>query len=283
MWVIAGARVVPIKLDETDEYYTKLFYSINGVLIPGGAQYLNGTPYSETCRKIYNLAVEANDRGDYFPIWGTCLGFEMLQILMAKTPEILTNCSMEDVALPLQFTNKATDSRMFQTLTPELRKSMSTESAAVHYHQRCATYEFYVEKDLLKIMKPLNVNNDTSNVTFVSTFEAVRYPFYGTQWHPEKNTFIWLKRPGHENIPHFNNAISTSQFMANFFVNEARRNSHTFRTRTEETESLIYNYSPFYVGDKGISYEQVYIISNWPDVKEINRWNETAENWNRMF
>ena len=32
------------------------------------------------------------------------------------------------------------------------------------------------------------------SVAFVSTFEAKAYPFYGTQWHPEKNGFVSQKR-----------------------------------------------------------------------------------------
>ena len=32
-----GARVVPILIDQSDEYYQMIFDSINGMLIPGGA------------------------------------------------------------------------------------------------------------------------------------------------------------------------------------------------------------------------------------------------------
>jgi len=31
-----------------------------------------------------NLAIEANDKGDYFPVWGTCLGFELLLLASAN-------------------------------------------------------------------------------------------------------------------------------------------------------------------------------------------------------
>ena len=32
----AGARVVPIFINQTDEYYEMMFNSVNGLLIPGG-------------------------------------------------------------------------------------------------------------------------------------------------------------------------------------------------------------------------------------------------------
>lgn len=47
---------------------------------------------------------QANKRGDYFPVWGTCLGFELLTYLTSgKTVLSYTNTS--GVALPLTFTN----------------------------------------------------------------------------------------------------------------------------------------------------------------------------------
>ena len=33
----AGARAVPILINQTDEYYEMIFNSVNGLLIPGGA------------------------------------------------------------------------------------------------------------------------------------------------------------------------------------------------------------------------------------------------------
>ncbi len=46
---------------------------------------------------------------------------------------------------------------------------------------------------------------------------AYKYPFYGVQWHPEKNVFEWTT---HEDIPHSLPAVQAAQAMANFFVQE---------------------------------------------------------------
>ena len=48
-------------------------------------------------------------------------------------------------------------------------------------------------------------------------FSAFDYPFYGVQWHPEKNNFEWSLN---ENIPHSDHATVISQTAANFFVQE---------------------------------------------------------------
>ena len=54
---------------------------------------------------------------------------------------------------------------------------------------------------------------------FLNSFTAYKYPFYGTQWHPEKNIFIWA--PDH-NLNHSFGAVKIAQHFANFFVNEGR-------------------------------------------------------------
>ncbi len=46
---------------------------------------------------------------------------------------------------------------------------------------------------------------------------AKKYPFYGVQWHPEKNGFEWNRR---ESINHSWDAVMAMQKAANFFVNE---------------------------------------------------------------
>jgi gamma-glutamyl hydrolase len=47
--------------------------------------------------------------------------------------------------------------------------------------------------------------------------EGYKYPFYGSQWHPEKNVFEWSLA---ENLNHDAHAVSITQATADFFVNE---------------------------------------------------------------
>jgi glutamine amidotransferase PdxT len=65
-----------------------LFNGINGLLLPGGGVYSIGnssSPFLSAARFLYNLAMDANANGDYFPVWGTCMGFEMLVMLTANS------------------------------------------------------------------------------------------------------------------------------------------------------------------------------------------------------
>ena len=52
---------------------------------------------------LFNMAKDSHDKGDFFPIYGICLGYELLTVLVDGTRGILTNCSSDDVALKLNF------------------------------------------------------------------------------------------------------------------------------------------------------------------------------------
>ena len=52
-----------------------------------------------------------------------------------------------------------------------------------------------------------------------SPLVGTKYPFYGVQWHPEKNNFEWTTREG---INHSDHAVAVSQATGNFFVEEGQ-------------------------------------------------------------
>lgn len=74
------------------------------VLFPGGATWFNQSDgYADAGRYIYEIAADFNDKGSYFPIWGTCLGFELLTYISADGVEHRAHCSSDRQSLPLDF------------------------------------------------------------------------------------------------------------------------------------------------------------------------------------
>lgn len=62
-----------------------LFSSINGLVLPGGSGDLwYGHPFFDTAADLLRRARAANDAGGVFPVFGVCLGFETLHILLAN-------------------------------------------------------------------------------------------------------------------------------------------------------------------------------------------------------
>ncbi|XP_078136573.1 gamma-glutamyl hydrolase isoform X2 [Sander vitreus] len=250
----AGARVVPVMINQTLEEYKTLFNSINGILYPGGGVSIISSGYQRAAKIFYELAIEANKRGDYFPVWGTCLGFEQLAVLTSgKT--VLSSTNTSGVPLPLDFTNETKDSRMFKGFPAELMEDLANEPLTENSHKwSLAVLTLNTNEELKKFYKVLSTNTD-GKTEFVSTMEAYDYPIYGSQWHPEKNAFEW----GRPYIPHSPSAVKTTFYMAEFFVNEARRNFHRFESEDEESKALIYNYNPVYSGPRS-AFEQIYFF-----------------------
>lgn len=110
------------------------------ILLPGGATWFNQTNgYAEAGRKIYDIAKEMNERGDYFPLWGTCLGFELLTYLSASGNEHRAICSSSNQALPLIFKDDFLSSRMFKFAPKRIITILKEDPVTSNFHQYCVT------------------------------------------------------------------------------------------------------------------------------------------------
>ncbi|XP_015687349.1 gamma-glutamyl hydrolase [Protobothrops mucrosquamatus] len=250
----AGARVVPVRLNRSNEEYDEIFHSINGILFPGGGVSLKTSEFSRVAKIFYKKALEANDREDYFPIWGTCLGHQLLTYLTSGE-NLLIRTNTNGFTMSLNFTQASNHSRMFQDFPEEIYELLASEPVSSHFHSWSLSMQNYTKnKKLRNFYKILTTN--FHNVEFISTMEAYSYPIYGVQWHPEKNPFEWKNSTG---IPHSSASIKVTFFLADFFVNEARKSNHHFSSKKAETNALIYNFNPVFTGTFS-SFDQAYFF-----------------------
>ena len=54
--------------------------------------------------------------------------------------------------------------------------------------------------EMEKFWQVFSVNHDNEGTEFISAMEAKEFPFFATQFHPEKNSFEWAV--GYPAIPH---------------------------------------------------------------------------------
>ncbi|KAL9646878.1 hypothetical protein ABK040_013738 [Willaertia magna] len=261
----AGARVVPIEYDLPESELRKIFESVNGVLFPGGGTALteNGkfTKYLHSQSLFVQWSKEAFERNnDYFPIWGTCLGMESLSIVLANDPYLLSNFDSHNVSLPLNFTmptNKLPhESKIFNKCPENIINILANQAVTLNNH----FYGVEIPKWNQKLNGEctlLSTNKDKVGKEFISLYEHKRYPFYGSQFHPEKAAFEWFAI---ENINHSFDSVIANQYFGMFFVNECRKNFHRFKDAKEEERYLIYNYHPVFTGAEGNEFIQIYFF-----------------------
>ncbi|KAK7244137.1 hypothetical protein RIF29_38955 [Crotalaria pallida] len=252
----AGARVIPLIYNESPEKLQKKLSLVNGVLFTGG--WAKSGLYFETVEKIFKKVLERNDGGDYFPLYATCLGFELLTMIVSKDNNILEGFSASNQASSLQFKENANlEGTVFQRFPPDLLKKMSTECLVMQNHiYAISPGKFLDNEKLSSFFEILSTCKDENDKVYVSTVHSRNYPVTGFQWHPEKNTFEW----GVPGIPHTEDAIQITQLAANFLVSEARKSLN--RPDAQEVrDNLIYNYNPTYTGKDGRGFDEIYIFT----------------------
>ncbi|CAL0326500.1 unnamed protein product [Lupinus luteus] len=250
-----GATVIPLIYNEPTEKLLKKLDLVNGVIFVGG--WAKDGLYLETVERILKIAFQRNDVGDHFPIYGICLGFELITMIISEDNNILDKYNARNQASTLQFVENANiEGSMFQSFPPDLIKKLSTECIVMQNHRFGISPEkLQGNEKLSSFWEILTISTDENNQVYVSTVRSRKYPVTGFQWHPEKNAFEW----GSANIPHTENAIRVTQSAAGFLVSEARKSTN--RPNDQEVrDNLIYNFKPTYGGKAGKGYDEVYIF-----------------------
>lgn len=225
------------------------------------------------------LILSIDFTGDFFPIWGTCQGFQLLTLLAAHDPNVYLHNKFDsyNYSIPIVLTPEAHKSRLFAGLLPQTKETFITKNCTQNlHHDGILPHSYTTDPGLAKDVRLLSWNTDKVGTPFGSTLEYTNYPFYGTQWHPERNQFDWGVQEGKDGDPHLlwlripgldksPDAIRAMQDLSFFFVNEARKNFHAFPTPEQEEKNLIYNWNPIYTGDQGkFPSIETYIFPNEP-------------------
>jgi gamma-glutamyl hydrolase len=138
--------------------------------------------YSQTASFIFNSTIAANSKGVYFPLWGTCQGFQLLCILAAGTDVLEHNAfDSEDYSIPLNLTAEGLVSRLFGPMPLDVVQTLVKENVTTNLHHDGVTPDTFAAK-VSPLFTALSTNVDRTGKAFVSTMEAKRYPIWGTQW-----------------------------------------------------------------------------------------------------
>lgn len=191
-WVGLAATplIIPYDTDDLEPY----LQSVDGLVWVGGG-IENKVTHSDkqfevmlrTYERAYHHAVEENDAGRPFPIFGICLGFYLLALLGEEVRhDFFSKQRVQKVPKfspgTLQFVG---DSRLKRLFTPKELKTMAVTKVTNHIH----AYGFAADSPHTRGLRHLSVTSyerSDDGVRFVNMFEFKRYPFYGCQWHPDR-------------------------------------------------------------------------------------------------
>ena len=147
---------------------------------------------------------------------------ELLTYLSNEQHDPLTICNSTDKAEALILTENYPKSRWGLATPGEVDRILSEQNVTINLHQLCLTPENFTKLEPLKsFWDVLSTNYDDNGIEFISMFEAKHHPFWGVQYHPEKNAFEWTEK--YLNIPHTRDAVFATAFHAEFFVGVSRK------------------------------------------------------------
>ena len=258
----AGARIVPIQWDLSHSDLKYLFQRINGLIITGGAHTfsIHNLPFSfgVSAKYLVDLAIEANKNGDYFPVYGTCLGYQLLAAIMAKNWSMNVHVpNGNNIIKNVYLTEAGKHNKIYQNMPKYLIYQMEHNRISFFHHIHTPDPQAWVKNSNLRdTMQVLSWTPDNEGSGYAALVGGIDLPFWGSQFHPEKISFEWWEE---QYIPHQGIAILYQQYFASFFVNETKMSNHAFDSEKELQSFDLLKMNPIH--QEG-PFEQIYYFRN---------------------
>lgn len=189
----SGARVVPIIYNETTEAILDKVHKLDGVIFPGG----DGDNL-ELGKIVFDEIIRLNDAGHFYPAWGTCLGYEnMINYTASAGWDVLGHYPLDSASLALTFVKDPSQTTFYSLLG---RNAFEFE----HHNYTYNAHEWSLDPEKMESDAGLKdfwtltaishmPNNGSDPLPIVASIEAKNYPIFGTQYHPEKPSQLWVE------------------------------------------------------------------------------------------
>ena len=235
--------MVPIHHELPFAALKELHGSLNGVIFPGGN---SDATYHSAISLLLNLTLasysNADPSGNRCALLAICLGFEQMVQLSAANKSV-EHGGFDSLLYPhtLEVTAK---SRIFAGLPDDLRQLMASTNVSMHNHGGGVDPEsFLSDPQLAARFEVTSIALDRKKQRMANIIEGKSgMPIYGLIWHPEMPPFDDFS----DVIPHQQAAVKVSQWVADFFVEEARTQGYNRRFPSDKAEeqALIWHDAP---------------------------------------
>lgn len=143
---------------------------------------------------------------------------------------------MDSASLTMEFTSDPSSTKLYQWLGPE---AFLFEDHNVTYHSHHWSMDpekFNTDKGLASVFKLTAISYMPDGSPIVASIESEQYPFFGTQFHPEKPSRIFKEDQA---VNHSWVSVQLNSHFAQYFVYQARRNGNSYGTYSETQRDII--------------------------------------------
>ena len=142
----------------------------------------------------------------------------------------------------------AQQSKLLSGLSEEQYKAIQTELLVFNSHDNCVTVDSFSthlqeKSPMAGKFNLLAVNWDKKGHEYVALAEHVEFPYFVSQFHPEKIAFEWSPVL---DIPHSQNSVAFSQYLANGFISYVNANGNSFVNAEDFYKLNIENFDAVY-------------------------------------
>ena len=213
---MSGAQVVPIfSFTKNISYLENLLPKLNGVLFPGGGEAINiNNLWTKNADYIVKYAMNENKKGNVFPIWATCLGWELMAYLTSGYDSKVLSPVRGEQAVINRISIK-NPGYLFSDIPASIKNSLENGVGIVYFnHVYAVSTSYPTTNEVFRNFWNIAATTTSSyNEQFISAAEAKEYPFFGVQFHPEKNSYEWKV-----NADRSENGAQIVQIISNKFV-----------------------------------------------------------------
>ena len=170
---MSGAQVVPIFAYSNQSEIAALLPKLNGVLFPGGGvEFDINNRWTSNANYILQYAIQQNDKGNVFPVWGTCLGLQLLGFLTNNYVSPLSAVRGETAVMnTIKFptTDRGT---LFTDMPERLITKLSTGNGITYFNHHWAVLRSTYDSNtrLNSFWKVIGETTSSYNEKFVSVW-----------------------------------------------------------------------------------------------------------------
>jgi len=173
--------VIPYDTKDLEKYFKK----IHGLYLPSGGAFA-GTQmeYYRACKKLMIMAMKENDRGNYFPVWGCCMGFQQMLIIADGKDDVdhflQKFDSYNNLLCAINLTEEGKHSKIMNGIDEHTRKRITTMKCTLNNHMLGITPAKFKKNPLVNdFYKIVGTSSDRKGKEFVAIIEGHHYPFNG--------------------------------------------------------------------------------------------------------